>query len=129
MARPAFESVDEYIATFPEPVREILREVRAVIRAAVPDAAEVISYGVPAYRLHGGFVIYFSGFTAHYTLSFPPPFTVFEAFAGQLARYPVSKSAVRLPLNEPVPAELVRELALFRAAELERRAAAKASPS
>ena len=54
MARTNFKSVDEYIATHPDEMQAILQRVRAAIRKAVPGAQEVISYQIPAYRLHGG---------------------------------------------------------------------------
>ncbi len=125
MARTDYPSVDAYLADQPEAVRAILAEVRAIVREAVPEAAEVISYQVPAYRMLGGFVCYLSGFRAHYSLSFPPPTALFETFARELAANVKGKAAVRFPLDEPVPADLIRDLCRFRAAELEARAAAK----
>jgi uncharacterized protein YdhG (YjbR/CyaY superfamily) len=53
MAKPDFKSVDEYIAAQPEAMRGILGRVRSTIRRAVPGAEEVISYQIPAYKLHG----------------------------------------------------------------------------
>ncbi|MFN8507414.1 MAG: DUF1801 domain-containing protein [Dehalococcoidia bacterium] len=124
MARTDYPSVDAYLADQPEPVRAVLAEVRAIVRETVPEAAEVMSYQVPAYRLHGGFVCYLSGFKSHYSLSFPPPTALFETFATQLAANVKGKAAVRFPLDEPVPADLIRDLCRFRALELEARAAA-----
>ncbi len=116
MAKTDFKSVDEYIATFPEDTRDVLNKIRAAIRKAVPDAEEEISYQIPAYKLHG-WVIYFSAYTSHYSLSCPPPFTIFEVFKKQLAPYEVSKSAIKFPLNKPVPVKLIGEIAKLRAKE------------
>jgi uncharacterized protein YdhG (YjbR/CyaY superfamily) len=126
MAKTDFTSVDEYIAAQPEAVRPVLERVRTTIRKAVPGAEEVISYQVPAYKQHGGFVLYFSGHTKHFSLSCPPPFTVFEAFKDDLAPYEVTKSAIRIPLSQPAPVKLIERIAKFRTKELAEHAKARA---
>ncbi len=120
MAKTDYQSVDEYIGTFPDDVQANLMQVRKAIRSAVPDAEEVISYQIPAYR-HHGFVMYFSAYKKHIAITCPPPFTVFEAFADQLASYKKSKTTVQLPLNQPMPTQLIHDLAAFRAKENEER--------
>lgn len=112
-----FETPEAYIATFPAPVREILEQVRNCVKQAVPDAEEVISYNIPAFKRQGGWVLYYSAYKNHYSLAFPPPFTVFEVFKNELAPYGVSKSAVKLPLDQPVPVKLIAEMAKFRVEE------------
>ena len=116
MAKTDFKSVDEYIATQPKDVQAILRRVRSAIRKAVPDAEEMISYQIPAYRFHG-WVVYFSGHKNHYSLSCPPPFSVFTAFKEELSPYEVSKSAIRFPIDQPVPVKLIGDMARYRANE------------
>jgi uncharacterized protein DUF1801 len=61
MVKTDFQSVDEYIASQPETVREVLERVRSAIRKALPGAEEVISYQIPAFKLHGGPVLYLLG--------------------------------------------------------------------
>jgi uncharacterized protein YdhG (YjbR/CyaY superfamily) len=112
MAKTDFKNVDEYIATFPPDVREILQEIRQTIQAAVPEAEEVISYQIPAFNFHG-WVFYVSAYKTHYSLACPPPFTVFEAFKERLASYEILKSSIKFPLNEPVPSKLIYEMAQF----------------
>lgn len=124
MAKTDFKTADEYIATFPAADQEALQAIRQAIRAGAPDAEEVISYQLPAFKLDG-FVLYYSAFTHHYGLSLPPPFTVFEAFEDRLAPYKVSKSAIQLPKTQPLPLTLITEIARFRANENRTRAAAK----
>ena len=115
MAKTDFQTIDEYIASFPEDDQKALTKIRETVRAAVPEAEEVISYQIPAFK-HHGFVIYFSAYKRHYSLSFPPPWTVFEAFREPLSKYVLSKSSVQLPKDD-VPYELIGELARFRADE------------
>jgi uncharacterized protein YdhG (YjbR/CyaY superfamily) len=116
MASKKFTTPDEYIGSFPPTIQTILMKIRKTVQKAVPDAEEVISYNIPAFKSHG-WILYYSAYTNHFSLSFPPPFTVFEAFKQALAQYEQSKSAVRFPLNKPVPTKLIIALAQFRAKE------------
>lgn len=79
MAKTDFKSVDEYIASQPEAVQGILGRVRSTICKAVPGAEEVISYKIPAYKLHSRPVLYFAGWKRHYSL-YPATERVVAAF-------------------------------------------------
>lgn len=116
MAKTDFKSVDEYIATHPEEVQAILERVRSTIRKAVPGADEVISYQIPAYKLHGSAVLYFAGWKQHYSL-YPATEGVVAAFKDELAPYKVSKGTIRFPLARPVPVKLIEGIAKVRAKE------------
>lgn len=118
MERVAPKSVDEYIAGFPPDVQDTLRAVRAAIREAAPEAEEVISYQMPAYRLNG-WMIYFAGFAKHFSLFCPYSDAILAAFANELRPYKISKSkaTIQFPLDRPAPMDLIRRMAEFRAAE------------
>jgi uncharacterized protein YdhG (YjbR/CyaY superfamily) len=90
MAKTDFKSVDEYLATQPEDVQAILQRVRNTLRKAVPGAEEVISYQLPAVKLHGGPVLYFAGWKQHYSL-YPATERVLETFKDDLKHYEISK--------------------------------------
>ena len=124
MAKTDFKSVDEYIATHPKDVQAILQRVRRTIRKAVPGAEEVISYEIPAYKMHGGSVVYFAGWKRHYSL-YPANDRLVAAFEDDLARYEVSKGTIRFPLSQPVPVKLIERIAKFLATEAAARARAK----
>ena len=117
MAKTDFKSVDEYIATHPEDVQSILQRVRSTIRKAVPGAEEVISYQIPTYKLHGGYVVYFAGWKQHYSL-YPATDHLVTAFEDDLAPYKVNKGTIRFPLSEPVPVKLIQGIAKVRAKEV-----------
>ena len=119
-----FESVDEYLATHPRDVRAILQRVRRTIRKALPGAEETISYQIPTYRLHDGYVIYFAGWKEHYSL-YPATDRLVTALKGDLAPYKISRGTIRFPLSQPVPVKLVARIAKFLAKEAARRARAK----
>jgi uncharacterized protein YdhG (YjbR/CyaY superfamily) len=125
MAKTSFKSVDEYIASQPEAVRELLERVRSAIRGALPLAEEVISYQIPAYKLEGSTVIYFSGWKQHYSL-YPANRQLIAAFRDDLAPYEHNdKGTLRFPLAMPVPVKLIARLAKFRAKEVAEKLAEK----
>ncbi|MFI5425981.1 iron chaperone [Aeromicrobium sp. UC242_57] len=122
-----FTTVDEFIEASTYDVEPRLVEMRRVIRAALPDADETISYNIPAYKQHGVVVVQFSGYTEHTSLNFFPTAGAFAAFDDELAAYKTSKSAIRFPLDEPLPVDLIGRIATFRLAEAEAFAARKKS--
>jgi uncharacterized protein YdhG (YjbR/CyaY superfamily) len=117
MAKVAPKSVDDYIDAQPEAAQKVLRRVRAVIRRAIPRVEEVISYQIPAYKLPAGTVIFFAGWKRHYAL-----YPVSESLVATLEKKPVpyvfSKGTMRLPLDKPVPAELIARIVKHRAKEI-----------
>ncbi len=118
MAKTKSTSVAEYIASQPPKARAALRKVRAAMRKALPRAEEVISYQIPAYRLNGRVVIYFAGWTEHYSI-YPAQRRLVAAFKERLAPYEVNnKGTIRFPLSEPVPVGLIAAIAKFRAKEV-----------
>jgi len=113
MAKTDFRTVEDYLDSLPADQRAVLEEVRAAILAGVPeDAEEVISYQIPAVK-HHGFVFYYSAYAKHFSLSCPPPFAAFTAFADELAGHKRSKSAVQFPYSEPVPVDLVTRMSRY----------------
>ena len=126
MAKTDFKSVDDYLTFHAEDVQAILRRVRNAIRKALPDGQETISYQIPTYKLHGGYVVYFAAWKRHYSL-YPASDRLVAAFKDDLAPYEVSKGTIRFPLSAPVPAKLIEAIAKFRAKEVAEREKAKAA--
>ena len=124
MRKADFTNVDEYISAQPKTAQVVLRRVRSTLRKALPGAEEVISYKIPAYRLHGGIVLYFAGWKQHYSL-YPVGERLVAAFKEQLASCKLSKGTIRFPLSEPVPVKLIERIAKFRAEEAADREKAK----
>jgi len=120
MAKTDFKSVDEYIGSQPETVQGVLERVRATIRKALPGAEEVISYQIPAYKLHGRAVLYFAGWKQHYSL-YPATGRVLGALQDELAPYEISKGTIRFPLDQRVPVKLIGRIAKLRAKEVAER--------
>jgi uncharacterized protein YdhG (YjbR/CyaY superfamily) len=124
MTRTNFRNVDEYIAAQPEPARVVLASVRSAIRTALPDAEEVISYKIPAYKVTGVVVLYFAGWKQHYSL-YPAGESVLATLKNQLAPYKVNKGTIRFALSDPVPVSLIGRIATLRAKEVAQRKHAK----
>ena len=108
------QTIDGYISGFPEDVRQILTQIRAVIKESAPGAVEKISYQMPTFYLKGN-LVHFAAFPNH--IGFYPTPSGIEAFKEEIARYKWSKGAVQFPIDEPMPYDLIRRITVFRVAE------------
>ena len=105
-----FETVDEYVASFPPGVREKLESVRAAIRTAVPGTEERLSYGIPTFTLDGRYVVYFSGWKEHVSV-YPIP-DADPALERELKPHMAGKGTLKFRLDEPMPLELIARAAV-----------------
>jgi uncharacterized protein YdhG (YjbR/CyaY superfamily) len=111
------KTVDEYLASVPEPARSTLQRIRAVIRSAVPqEATETISYGMPVFKYKGS-LVWFAGFSDHCSLF--PTASVIRAFQNELKGYKTSKGTIRFPADKPLPTILLKKLVKARVAQVE----------
>jgi uncharacterized protein YdhG (YjbR/CyaY superfamily) len=114
------EDVDRYLRGLEEPKRSTLQALRQTILEIIPDAEEVISYRVPAFRVGGATVAGFAAFKNH--LSYLPfSGSVLPQLADALERYTMTKSALHFPVDRPLPKGLVKTLIDVRLAEAGRR--------
>jgi uncharacterized protein YdhG (YjbR/CyaY superfamily) len=116
-------SVEAYIASFPAAVQENLQALRAIVKAAAPEAEEKIAYQIPAYHYQGS-LVYFGAWKKHIGF-YPASGEVFQAFQEALAPYQHAKGSLRLPLDAPLPLALITDIVHFRVAENMYKAAAK----
>lgn len=124
---PKAKDIDEYIAGFPDNVQSLLRKVRKTIRAAVPQAEETISYGMPTFTLHGRYLIYFGAYKKHIGI-YPVP-TTHPELEEALRPYASGKGSARFPLNKPIPYALITEVVEFKLRALVGKRVAKAEES
>jgi uncharacterized protein YdhG (YjbR/CyaY superfamily) len=101
------ETIDDYIAAAPAPVRPVLAKVRDTIRKAAPQAEERISYRMPAYRLNGE-LAYFAAFKNHIGLY--PPVQGDDRLRAAVAKYANEKGNLRFPLDAPIPYPLIARI-------------------
>ena len=103
------EEIDAYLASLDEPKRSTLQQLRHDILGVVPEAEECISYGMPAFRLHGRVFAGFAAFKTH--LSYlPHSGSVLEELGDAVAGYQATKGSLHFPVDQPLPESLVRRL-------------------
>lgn len=107
-------NIDAYIDRYEKEVRERLKELRAAIHEAAPEAEEVISYGMPAFR-QGKVLVYFAVFKNH--VGFYPTPSGIKHFEKQLEGIPFSKGAIQFSHDKPLPLHLVKRVVAFRVKE------------
>lgn len=106
--RPQFDSVDAYIADFPESTQKALEQVRAIASAEIPGGVETISYAIPTVDLDGRHVIHFAGYANH--IGVYPAIVDDPQLAAELEPYRHGKGTVRFTLGEPLPEPLIARL-------------------
>jgi len=108
------KDVDEYISGFPKEIQKLLKQVRVAIQEAAPQAEEVISYSMPAYRLNG-ILLWYGAHKNH--IGFYPHGATMEKFKKELARYEQTKGSIHFPIDEPLPIALIKKMVKLRLAE------------
>jgi uncharacterized protein YdhG (YjbR/CyaY superfamily) len=114
-SRSTANSIDEYIAGFPPETRQVLQEMRALVKAAAPEATETMSYAIPTFDLNGRHLVHFAGYPRH--IGFYPVPTGIEAFKEELKPYKQGRGSVQFPLGRPMPMDLIRRIVEFRVEE------------
>lgn len=114
MSKAIARDFEDYAARFPADVQARLRKVRRTIRSAAPQAAEVISYQMPAFRL-AGILVWFGAHATH--IGFYPGATAIAAFKKDLAHFKSAKGSVQFPFDEPLPLSLIARIVEYRVRE------------
>jgi uncharacterized protein YdhG (YjbR/CyaY superfamily) len=111
------KTVDEYLASVPEPASGAINQIRAAIRSVVPpEATEIISYKIPAFK-HKKVLVWYAAFTNHCSLF--PTKAVLEAFKDELKGFSTSKGTIHFPLDKPMPVALIKKLVKARVEQSE----------
>ena len=106
--------MDAYIRSFDSPQKEMLQQLRSLIKKAAPGAEEIISYKMPAYRLNG-MLVYFAGYEHHIGFYAVPSANI--KFKKELEGYKTSKGTIQFPLGKRLPAGLITRIVKFRVKE------------
>lgn len=108
------QEVDRYIASFPDNAKSAMEQVRATILQTAPEAEELISYKMPAYKYHG-VLVYFAGYKSHIGFYATP--NGHSAFEKEFSKYKTGKGSVQFPLDAPMPLKLIEKVVKFRMKE------------
>ena len=109
-SKEQFETIDEYIKTFPKDVQSILGNMRQTLRKAAPEAEETISYQIPTFKLNSNSLAHFAAFKKHIRLYPPAP----REFKKEVSAYEGPKGNLKFPMDDPIPYDLVTRIVLFR---------------
>jgi uncharacterized protein YdhG (YjbR/CyaY superfamily) len=118
--------VAQYFSRLSEPAKSTLQTVRTAILSACPKATiETISYGIPTFKHNGG-ICAIAAFKDHCSL-FPMSYLVIDKFRPQLTRFEISKGTIRFPVNQPLPAPLLKKIVKTRLTQMSEKAKAKSA--
>lgn len=109
--RKAASDFENYFKDFPPEVQQRLQTLRSTIQSLVPEASEAISYAIPTFKLQGKNLVHFAAFKKH--IGFFPGAKAIEVFAPELSDYKTSKGTLQLPLDRPLPLDLVKRIVEF----------------
>jgi uncharacterized protein YdhG (YjbR/CyaY superfamily) len=110
-------TVDEYLGALPVEQRAVLERMRGLIKAACPDAAEAIGYGIPGYKYRGRPLASIAAWKAH--LSFYAGYAPIERHARELAAFDIKASTIRFQPDVPLPDKLVKTIVRERVADID----------
>ncbi len=117
---PNYKTIDDYIAAQPENAQIILKELRKIIKDAVPEVIEIQNYKVPSFTLVAGskpdqqlMIVAYSKY-----VSFYPFQETVDHFVNELEGFEIGKGTVKFPFNQPLPKELIKKMVIFRRDEI-----------
>jgi uncharacterized protein YdhG (YjbR/CyaY superfamily) len=109
--------IDDYLAKVPLDQRAVLEHIRDTVKQLVPDADEVISYGIPVIKLNGTYLIGFSAFKNHMSLF--PGAAAIDALKSQLTGYKTSRGTIQFTLDNPLPESIIQTAVMQRIAAIQ----------
>ncbi|MDX2249706.1 MAG: DUF1801 domain-containing protein [Bacteroidia bacterium] len=121
MAKTDYQTIDEYHKAFPAEIQERMQTIRERVHKVAPEAEEVISYQIPAFKIDKFFLIYYSAYAKHISLASPWSEELLKKFDSELKKLKVTKSAIQFPNNEKLPLDLIERIVEFRKQENEAR--------
>lgn len=120
-----FSSVSAYVNALSDVQRGPIEALRALIMKTVPGAVEILSYNMPAYKVHGRILVYIAAHS-HHSGFYPASKTILRRFADEIKQYQTSVGTLRFEHGQKLPLALLKKIILARAQENEEKAAEKA---
>ncbi len=110
-----FNTVEEYYESFPPSIQKILKSMRTIIKKACPEAEEIISYNMPAFKFKK-VLVYYAAWKEH--IGFYPTTSPMIFFKDELIKYKCSKGAIQFEIGKPLPEKLITKIVKFRVKEV-----------
>ena len=117
MAKTDYKTINEYHQAFPKEIQERMQDIRELVHKIAQEAEEVISYQIPAFKIGKNFLIYYSAYAKHISLSNPWSEALLTEFESELKGLKVTKSAIQLPNDKSLPLDFIERLLKFRKKE------------
>jgi uncharacterized protein YdhG (YjbR/CyaY superfamily) len=109
-------TVDDLLAKVSPADRAELERIRNIVRNTVPDAIELVSYGIPSFKYQDKYLFGYYAYKSH--LSLYPASEPIEILRDKLAPYKLSKGTIQFTLDNPLPESLIKELLTLRVASI-----------
>lgn len=116
------EEVEKYLANVSEPSKKTLERIRQIIKETVPAAVECISYGMPAFKYNGKYLIAYAPFKNH--MSIFPGGEVIALLHEKLSSYQLAKGTIQFTVDHPLPTTLIKEIVTLRMIDIDKKKAA-----
>jgi uncharacterized protein YdhG (YjbR/CyaY superfamily) len=100
-------TVSEYLDNFGKSEKAEYKRLQKIVKSMVPDATEVISYGIPTFKYKGTYVLYFGAFKDHMSL-FPGGYA--HELKDKLKGFKLGKGTIKYTKDNLIPEDIVREL-------------------
>ncbi|MFM2226390.1 MAG: hypothetical protein RJA07_2592 [Bacteroidota bacterium] len=110
------KNINEYISLQPDIAKEMLEQIREIVKSIIPDTEEIISYGMPAFKVYGRVLVYFAGFKNHCSL-FPANASLIAEMKTELKNYKTSKGTIQFEFGKPLPINLIKKIVKIRMKE------------
>lgn len=110
-----YNSIDDYIKTFPTDTKSKLIQIRNLVKKIAPTAIETISYGMPTFKLNGKNLVHFAGYKSH--IGFYPTPSALVAFEKELSSFKISKGTAQFELDKELPIKLIEKMIKYRIEE------------
>ncbi len=118
-------AIDEYLKNATPSQKAMLERFRKIIKQIVPEAEEVISYGIPMFKYNETYLIYFAFFKNHMSI-YPASDAMIKAIGPELAKFRTSKGTLQFTEDSPIPEPILSKIILFRLADITKSSKRKA---
>ena len=101
--------VQKYYSLVPHNSLPQLKKLRQIVHKELPNATEVINYGIPTFKVDGKSVVGIGGWNDFVSL-YPYGSDLIVKYKADLTPYKTSKGAIQFRLSDPLPKALIKKI-------------------